>query len=245
MVILHGAATFLPKMESTICCFCCNLPPRNYHVCFLVLPSIIWKLNQMLSSVRIGNVISTVYAVIKQRMQVYRSPYKNCSECGKSVLRAEGMRAFYRSFTTQLTMNIPFQSTHFVCYEFMQDLLNKERQYHPLSHMVSGGTAGAVAAAITTPLDVCKTLLNTQERCALSQQNAINGMVQAFKTIYQFRGFTGYFQGIRARIVYQVPSTAISWSVYEFFKYIITNRKSGGDDPYVTASAVHVHASSR
>jgi len=28
--------------------------------------------------------------------------------------------------------------------------------------MISGGVAGGLAAAITTPLDVCKTLLNTQ-----------------------------------------------------------------------------------
>ena len=30
--------------------------------------------------------------------------------------------------------------------------------------MVAGACAGAAAAAFTTPLDVCKTLLNTQEQ---------------------------------------------------------------------------------
>lgn len=30
-------------------------------------------------------------------------------------------------------------------------------------HVVAGGAAGAVASAFTTPLDVIKTLLNTQE----------------------------------------------------------------------------------
>ncbi|KAK7929041.1 hypothetical protein WMY93_005436 [Mugilogobius chulae] len=37
----------------------------------------------------------------------------------------------------------------------------------PLSHVVSGAMAGAIAAAATTPLDVCKTLLNTQEAQAV------------------------------------------------------------------------------
>lgn len=41
--------------------------------------------------------------------------------------------------------------------------LNKERKYSPAVHMVAGAAAGAVASAVTTPLDVVKTLLNTQE----------------------------------------------------------------------------------
>lgn len=41
--------------------------------------------------------------------------------------------------------------------------LNKERKYNPLVHVIAGGAAGALASAFTTPLDVVKTLLNTQE----------------------------------------------------------------------------------
>lgn len=60
-------------------------------------------------------------------------------------------------------MNVPFQSLHFVSYEFCQNITNPDRSYNPSAHMVSGAIAGGVAAALTTPLDVCKTLLNTQE----------------------------------------------------------------------------------
>lgn len=60
--------------------------------------------------------------VVKQRMQMYASPYKNCVQCFLHVWRVEGTQAFYRSFTTQLTMNIPFQCVHFVTYEFLQEV---------------------------------------------------------------------------------------------------------------------------
>lgn len=184
--------------------------------------------------------------VIKQRMQVYGSPYKTCLECGRSIIETEGIKAFYRSFTTQLTMNIPFQSIHFMVYELCQDTINNERAYKPSTHMVSGAIAGAAASAFTTPLDVCKTLLNTQEQCALTKgESAISGMAQAFRTIYQFRGIPGFFKGMTARVIYQMPSTAISWSVYEFFKYFITKRKAEMANDYSVAPSsvnVQVHA---
>ncbi|XP_066123440.1 mitoferrin-1 isoform X1 [Saccopteryx bilineata] len=173
--------------------------------------------------------------VVKQRMQMYNSPHRSALSCIRTVWRTEGLGAFYRSYTTQLTMNIPFQSIHFITYEFLQEQVNPHRGYNPQSHIISGGLAGALAAAATTPLDVCKTLLNTQENMALSLANIsgrLSGMANAFRTVYQLNGLPGYFKGMQARVVYQMPSTAISWSVYEFFKYFLTKHKLETRAPY-------------
>lgn len=150
--------------------------------------------------------------VVKQRLQMYNSPYKSILDCIRRIYRQEGTRAFYRSYTTQLAMNIPFQSIHFMTYEIGQNLTNKEKTYNPRAHIISGGLAGGVAAAVTTPLDVIKTLLNTQ-------QHRVSNMTEAFKTVYRLSGASGYFKGLQARIIYHVPSAAICWSTYEFMKY--------------------------
>ncbi|XP_029621190.1 mitoferrin-2 isoform X1 [Salmo trutta] len=174
--------------------------------------------------------------VVKQRLQMYNSPYRGVMDCVRAVWQSEGPGAFYRSYTTQLTMNVPFQALHFMTYEYLQELLNPHRQYNPSSHMVSGGLAGAIAAAATTPLDVCKTLLNTQESLvgvpAAGQGGGqaqghrhITGLAHAFRTVYRLGGLPGFFKGVQARVIYQMPSTAISWSVYEFFKYGITKHQ--------------------
>ncbi|XP_042278290.1 mitoferrin-1 [Thunnus albacares] len=166
--------------------------------------------------------------VVKQRMQMYNSPYRGLLDCVRTVTRTEGIGAFYRSYSTQLTMNIPFQAVHFITYELMQEQLNPHRLYHPGTHIVSGAAAGAVSAAITTPLDVCKTLLNTQENVALNSMNIsghLSGMANAFRTVYRLGGFGAFFKGIQARVIYQMPSTAIAWSVYEFFKYFLTKQQ--------------------
>ncbi|XP_052006371.1 mitoferrin-2 [Xyrauchen texanus] len=167
--------------------------------------------------------------VVKQRMQMYNSPYRGVLDCVRCVWQREGALAFYRSYTTQLTMNVPFQALHFMTYEYLQELLNPQRQYNPSSHMVSGALAGAIAAATTTPLDVCKTLLNTQESLTLNSVSQsgrqISGLGHAFRTVYRLGGLPAYFKGVQARVIYQMPSTAISWSVYEFFKYVITKHQ--------------------
>ncbi|XP_024285842.1 mitoferrin-2 [Oncorhynchus tshawytscha] len=173
--------------------------------------------------------------VVKQRLQMYNSPYRGVMDCVRAVWQSEGAAAFYRSYTTQLTMNVPFQVLHFMTYESLQELLNPHREYNPSSHMVSGALAGAIAAAATTPLDVCKTLLNTQESLvglpAAGQGGGqgthrhITGLAHAFRTVYRLGGLPGFFKGVQARVIYQMPSTAISWSVYEFFKYGITKHQ--------------------
>ncbi|XP_055851453.1 mitoferrin [Episyrphus balteatus] len=176
------------------------------------------NLNYMTSAViatLIHDAVSNPTEVIKQRLQMYNSPYKSVIACMKGVYKNEGPKAFYRSYATQLIMNIPHQTIHFMTYEFFQNMLNQERKYNPPVHVVAGGAAGACAAAITTPLDVVKTLLNTQET------GFTRGMVEAIKQIYSVAGAGGFFRGMTARVLYSMPATAICWSTYEFFKYYL------------------------
>jgi solute carrier family 25 iron transporter 28/37 len=181
---------------------------------------------------------------IKQRLQVYASPYSGAIDCLRKIRQREGLSVLYRSYTTQLTMNIPFHSVHLITYELLQDRLNYARTYDPLSHVISGAGAGAIAAAITTPLDVCKTLLNTQEcclaptgapTCSLPRNPTITtttgatntvlateearGLITAVRVIYIQGGLTAFFKGLTPRVLYQMPSTAVAWSCYEFFKH--------------------------
>jgi len=170
--------------------------------------------------------VMTPADVVKQRLQMYNSPYRSAWACFHDVFRREGLRAFYRSYGTTLSMNIPFQGLYFLTYESMQELTNPDRRYSPWAHIGSGAMAGGIAAAVTTPLDVCKTLLNTQETTTLtaSKQLQIRGLANAARTIFSCCGVGGFFQGMKARVWYTMPSTAISWFVYESFKFYLGDK---------------------
>lgn len=69
----------------------------------------------------IHDAISNPTEVIKQRLQMYNSPYRTIAQCATGVYKNEGFKAFYRSYVTQLCMNLPHQALHFSTYEFIQN----------------------------------------------------------------------------------------------------------------------------
>ncbi|KAJ0170957.1 hypothetical protein K1T71_013729 [Dendrolimus kikuchii] len=172
----------------------------------------------------IHDAVSNPTEVVKQRLQMLNSPYRGVWECARHVYRKEGFRAFYRSYGTQIAMNVPFSSLHFVTYEWCQATLNPSRQYDPRAHALCGAAAGAIAAAATTPLDVCKTVLNTQESAA-----RVDGLVEAATQVMRATGPLGFFKGVQARVLYQMPAAAICWLTYETFKHALL-RVEGQED---------------
>lgn len=154
---------------------------------------------------------SDATAVIKQRMQVHGSTYTSLAHCARSLLKNEGISAFYVSYPTTLTMTVPFTAAQFVAYESLSKSMNPTKTYDPTTHCVAGGLAGGVAAAVTTPLDVIKTLLQTRGTVTDPEIRNCNGLIQAAKIIKQREGWNGFFKGLRPRILTTMPSTAICW----------------------------------
>jgi len=163
------------------------------------------------------------FDVIKQRMQIQSS--KGMLNCGINILKKEGLSAFYVSYPTTLLMNIPFNSIHFIIYEYYRKKLNPSGKYDPKSHIIAGAMAGGIASIITNPLDVSKTLLQLRGTSSDSTIVHANGLWKASKIIYKRNGLMGFTKGMVPRMLYNMPSTAISWTAYEFCKYILNKKK--------------------
>ena len=105
---------------------------------------------------------------VKQRLQLSGSGYGGVWDCVKRVMSEEGFGAFYASYRTTVLMNAPFTAVHFVTYEAAKrglvEMVSPESADDEgvVVHATAGAAAGALAAVVTTPLDVVKTQLQCQ-----------------------------------------------------------------------------------
>ncbi|CAM0140560.1 Fe(2+) transporter [Umbelopsis sp. WA50703] len=171
------------------------------------------------------------FDVIKQRLQLRDTKYKNVRDCARKVFAQEGLHAFYISLPTTLSISIPFQSIQFATYEYFRKKINGNGGYDPKTHMMAGAIAGATASSVTTPLDVVKTLLQTRGSNSDSRIRNAKGFMEGTKIVYDYYGWRGFFRGYKPRILTHMPSTAISWSVYEYFKWFMMDSSSNNAAP--------------
>ncbi|KAK4099950.1 mitochondrial carrier [Parathielavia hyrcaniae] len=160
------------------------------------------------------------FDVIKQRMQIQNSAkmYRSMFDCAKYVYRKEGLAAFYVSYPTTLSMTVPFTALQFLAYESISTSMNPAKKYDPLTHCLAGAVAGGFAAALTTPMDVIKTMLQTRGSATDPELRTVNGFMAGCRLLYQREGARGFFKGVKPRVLTTMPSTAICWSAYEASK---------------------------
>ncbi|RKP14021.1 mitochondrial carrier domain-containing protein [Piptocephalis cylindrospora] len=191
------------------------------------------------------------FDVVKQRMQVHGSEYRSVLSCFRSIWAAEGFSAFYVSYPTTLLMTVPFQAMQFSTYEFAGKILNPSGIYDPKSHILAGAMAGSVAAALTTPLDVAKTLLQTRGTSSDPAIRGVRGVGGSVGLIWRRAGVAGFFRGWKPRVLTHMPSTAICWTVYEWAKdWMITDEdttlsSSSSSTPSSTLSTTTIEDGTR
>ncbi|KAK0429719.1 mitochondrial carrier domain-containing protein [Armillaria borealis] len=181
------------------------------------------------SATTAADALMNPFDVIKQRMQVHKSEFRSVFTCARVVYRNEGLAAFYVSYPTTLAISIPFNAIQFTVYEQVKRILNPRHEYSPTTHITAGAIAGAVAAAVTTPLDVAKTILQTRGTSHDAEIRGVKGMADALRVIWTRDGIKGFGRGLTPRVLTTVPSTALCWLSYEFFKAAIRSDTSGSN----------------
>ena len=124
--------------------------------------------------------------------------YPNVVAAATCITRAAGMRGLYTGYVPTVLEDVPDMAVKFAAYESMraahQRITGKSRdQASRLDDLFMGGTAGALAAASTTPLDVLKTRM----MCSAASRPTLSG---AFKAVLsEGKGVAPFFRGVGPR----------------------------------------------
>ena len=154
--------------------------------------------------------------VVKQRAQALQG--RGSLEVLKEILRRKNQfgvagvwRELYRGWGITIMREVPFTIIQFPVWEALK---RKRRQSTGLSTVSAvesgffGSIAGAVAAGLTTPLDVLKTRL----MLAKEKQRAYT----VAKLVYQERGSKAFLSGIGPRTMWISAGGAIFLGSYEW-----------------------------
>jgi solute carrier family 25 iron transporter 28/37 len=172
--------------------------------------------------------IMTPLDTIKQRMQLghYNGSVRAAVQ---QIAATEGWFALYRSFPVTLVTNIPYGMIMVSTNEMVKQAWTEAGTASSLQTVLAASSAGGcLAAALTTPLDRIKTMLQTQQLTPICARTASVcprvAVVQhaswydAARTIVQTEGFAGFFRGLTPRVLSHTPAVAISWTTYETLK---------------------------
>ncbi|SCV03622.1 LANO_0G05248g1_1 [Lachancea nothofagi CBS 11611] len=168
-----------------------------------------------------ADLLMNPFDTIKQRMQLQSISKDRMWSVASRIYRNEGLAAFFYSYPTTIAMNIPFAAFNFVIYESSTKLLNPDNSYNPLIHCMCGGVSGATCAAITTPLDCIKTVLQVRgsDSVVVPIFKQADTFSKAATAIFKVYGWRGFLRGLKPRIISTMPATAISWTAYECAKH--------------------------
>ena len=150
----------------------------------------------------------------------------------RRMAATEGYAAQWRGVTASLARDIPFAGVYWTAYEAWRPAL--VRELFPLSGgggggagsgagenfvaaFVAGWSAGLLAAAVTTPLDVVKTRRQVGVTATASSARGYS-VLRELGAIAAAEGPRGLFSGLGPRLAKVGPTCAIMISSYELGK---------------------------
>ncbi|EWM25873.1 s-adenosylmethionine mitochondrial carrier protein [Nannochloropsis gaditana] len=156
---------------------------------------------------------------VKQNLQAGR--YNTNAEALRTIWKQEGVMGFYKGFLSTVFREIPFSFLQFPMYEAAKAFWAQEqgRPVSPLQAAACGSVAGAVAAAVTTPLDVIKTRLILEKDM---QGRKYHGIVDVFRRVVAEEGPMTLFAGVAPRVMWITIGGFVYFGAYEEVRRLLS-----------------------
>ncbi|CAI4053686.1 Mrx21p SKDI_16G2780 [Saccharomyces kudriavzevii IFO 1802] len=131
-----------------------------------------------------------------------------------------GIKGLYRGVWPTSLGVVPYVALNFAVYEQLREISINSSGFEPswksnLYKLAIGAVSGGVAQTMTYPFDLLRRRFQVLAMGGNELGFKYSSVWDALVTIGKAEGFGGYYKGLSANLFKVVPSTAISWLVYE------------------------------
>lgn len=163
-----------------------------------------------------GNVSSSAIMVpkelITQRLQSGAAKGRSWQVL-LQILQTDGFFGLYAGYAATLLRNLPAGVLSYSSFEYLKAFTLKQRNKESLTpgeSVLCGALAGAISAALTTPLDVVKTRLMTRVGTEGSRT-----VVGTMREVVAEEGLMGLSRGIGPRVLHSACFAALGYCAFE------------------------------
>ncbi|POM75657.1 Mitochondrial Carrier (MC) Family [Phytophthora palmivora] len=169
-----------------------------------------------------GTTARIVAASITSPIELIRTRMQG-EKAGTSILvtfqqavRRGGYVSLLNGLGATLARDVPFSAIYWTSYENLQRQMNSAEEDFSRTQraFTCGAVSGAIAATVTTPFDVVKTL----QQVSMTAQGSQPSGMKVLRQVVASKGMSGAFTGLSARLARVAPSCAIMISCYELGK---------------------------
>lgn len=138
--------------------------------------------------------------------------YKGLVSAFRQVARVEGPSTFFHGYQATMLRDLPFSALQFTFYEKFRAMAQEQAHSRDISlamELFVGAAAGGLAGAVTTPLDVVKTRIQTQTT------SEIQGTLAGLRSVFVHEGILGIFSGVGPRFVWTSVQSSVMLVLYQ------------------------------
>jgi len=140
------------------------------------------------------------------------------------LIREKGIAGLYKGVSATLLRDVSFSMIYFPLFAHLSSLGNaivpkaqnvsevRDKNSVFWVNFIAGCVAAGVSAVAVNPADVVKTRMQLINLGA--NETSYNGMVHAFRDIYQKEGLGAFMKGAGCRVMYIAPLFGIAQTVY-------------------------------
>ncbi|KAB5535700.1 hypothetical protein PHYPO_G00121020 [Pangasianodon hypophthalmus] len=159
--------------------------------------------------------------VVKTRLTLRNTgEYSGMIDCARSILKREGIKAFYKGYVPNMLGIIPYAGIDLAVYESLKNAwlahYARDTANPGVLVLLGCGTVSSTCGQLASyPLALVRTRMQAQASLDNSEQPSMRSLI---KSIVAKEGFFGLYRGILPNFMKVIPAVSISYVVYEYTK---------------------------